>query len=258
VLADVLGLADRRPMEPVAAGRVKVVVFLPSDDLATVAGAAFAAGAGVIGEYHSCSFFGHGVGTFYGGEIANPTVGRAKRHEAVEEVRLEMVAPRAKAAAVCEAIRRAHSYETPAVDVYPLLETCGAQGQGRVGRLERPAKLESLIARIKKALGVRNVLLAGDGRRSGARRIGTAAVAAGSAGKMWQAAASAGATLYLTGEMRHHEALAASAAGLSVVCVGHSHSERLALAAVAQRLRRDLPELKTVLSRADRDPFEVI
>lgn len=85
-----------------------------------------------------------------------------------------------------------------------------------------------------------------------------AACGAGSCGSLFRKAAAGGAELYLTGEMRHHDALAAAEIGMTVVCVGHSNSERLALAHLAGRLRKMTPELKVALSKKDRDPFEIV
>ena len=259
VLAEMLELVDCRPLEPAfAESRCKVVVFLPPDDLLGVAKAAFAAGAGIIGDYHECSFFGHGIGTFHGSDHSHPALGRADRQEAVEEVRLEMVAPWSRAAALCHAIRDAHSYEEPAIDVYRLADMPGEVGMGRVGRLARPVKLSTLLGRIKKGLALSRVRVANASGGRKDRLIGTVAVAAGSAGAMWSSALNAGASLYLTGEMRHHDALAATAAGLTVVCVEHSHSERIALERVTNHLAGKLPQLKTVLAKSDREPFEIV
>jgi dinuclear metal center YbgI/SA1388 family protein len=258
VLADMLGLVARRPLQAVGADACKVVVFVPADDLSAVAAAAFAAGAGRIGDYHECSFFSHGIGTFHGSQDTHPARGQAGRHEAVEEIRLEILAPRAGVLAVCDAIRAVHSYEKPALDVYPLLAPPGTTGMGRVGRLGRPTKLATIIRKVKKSLGLSRVQLAGPDHGGAERMIGTAAVAAGSAGSMWRSAVSAGASLYLTGEMRHHDALAAAAAGLHVIGVGHSHSERLTLGRLAERLTSVAPKLKVILSREDRDPLEIV
>jgi dinuclear metal center YbgI/SA1388 family protein len=255
VLAEMLGLTDCRPLEPMSAQHCKIVTFLPHDDLPNVTEAAFAAGAGHIGEYSRCSFFCHGVGTFHGGEGTNPTVGRPGRSEAVEEVRLEMTCTREQASAVCRAIRQAHSYEEPPIDVHGLLDTDGTVGLGRVGRLARPASLDALLRKVKKTCNVKKLLLAGG--EDPQRTIGTVAVAAGSCGAMWKDAANAGAGLYVTGEMRHHDALAAVATGMVVACVGHSNSERPTLARLAERLTETLPDLKTVLSQKDRDPFTI-
>jgi len=257
VLADAMGLTDCRPLAPSAGDRgCKIVVFTPPSDVSRVAEAAFAVGAGHIGRYFDCAYFGHGIGTFCGGEGTSPAVGQVGQHEFVEEVRLEMVAPADAAAHVCEAIRAAHSYEQPAIDVYPLRDHPAGCGMGRVGRLRRPVTVRGLIGRIKKAVGVGKVLLAGAGAMTDV--VATGACGAGSAGGMFRAAIAAGATCYLTGEMRHHDALAATAAGLTVVCVGHSNSERIALASVAQRLGEMCQKLRIDLSRRDRDPFEIV
>jgi len=257
-LADAVGIGARSPLEPtIRKGQCKVVTFVPNEDLSRVAEATFSAGAGRISSYFDCAFFVHGIGAFCGGPGTHPRIGMTGRHEATEEMRLEVIAPLDKAAAVCAAIRSAHSYETPAIDVYPLEEFPDGCGMGRIGRLARPAGLATLTGRVKKAAGVQKALVAVSGGRAG-KKISVAACCAGSCGELWKAAASAGAQVYVTGEMRHHDALAAAAAGMAVICLGHSHSERLALKSLAQRLRDGLPKLKVELSRQDRDPFEVV
>ena len=262
-LADILQLVDRRPLEPVSlGGRCKVVVFVPPDDLPPVAEAAFAAGAGRIGRYRDCAFFCHGIGSFYGEEGTRPAVGEADRNEVTEELRLEMVCPRAKVAAVCSAIRAAHQYEEPAIDTYLLEEYPPGCGAGRIGAPRRPVTIQTLIARLKKAVGVKRLLVAAaPGDRKGDRTgmlVTTAACFTGSGGSAFRKAVAQGATFYVTGELNHHHALEATAAGMTVVGLGHGHSERLAMNCLAQRLAELHPKLKVLASQLDRDPFAVL
>jgi dinuclear metal center YbgI/SA1388 family protein len=255
VLAGALGVEALRPLVPAGgADDCKVVVFVPAADVGGVSAAAFAAGAGRIGDYTECSFAAAGTGAFRGGAAAHPTVGRPGRAERTAELRLEVIAPRAKAAAVVEAIRAAHSYETPAIDVYRLEPLATGTGLGRIGELARPVTMKTFLARVKRAVGVPRVQVAGPA----VGRVRRVAVGAGSCGDLWADAARGRADVFVTGEMRHHDALAAARASLAVVCVGHSHSERLALRAVARRLRRELPGLKIRISRKDRDPFAIV
>lgn len=255
VLAEAVGIADARPLEPtVREGDFKVVAFVPAEDLGRVATAAFAAGAGQVGNYSECCFYTPGVGTFRGGAGSHPTRGRPGGREEVEELRFEVVVGRNRLGEVVDAVRDAHSYETPVIDVYPLRHVPEGADQGRIGRLERAVTLPGLLGRIKRALGVQKVLVAG--RRPG--RITMAACCAGSCGDVFQSAADGGAEVYVTGEMRHHDALAAAAAGMTVVCVGHSNSERITLAKLAPRVADALPQLKVKISQADRDPFEIL
>src|SRR5688500_20204690 len=65
------------------------------------------------------------------------------------------------------------------------------------------------------------------------------------------------ADFYPTGEMRHHDALKAAAVGMTVVCTLHSNSERAVLKRLKRRLEERLPDLPVILSRKDRDPFQV-
>jgi hypothetical protein len=99
----------------------KLVVFVPPDALDAVRDAVFAAGAGRIGDYERCSWYTEGTGTFYGGEATEPSVGEKGREERVPELRLETVFPEDRQEDVVAALRRAHPYEEPAFDVYPLL-----------------------------------------------------------------------------------------------------------------------------------------
>jgi hypothetical protein len=102
--------------------RVKLVWFVPGANLASTRDAVFAAGAGWIGGYSRCSWATMGEGTFHGGEGTSPVVGEAGRDQRVAEYRVETVVPADRLAAVLEALRRAHPYEEPAFDVYPLVD----------------------------------------------------------------------------------------------------------------------------------------
>ena len=99
----------------------KLVVFVPKEALDEVRDALFEVGAGRIGEYERCSWYTDGTGTFLGGEGTEPSVGEAGREERVAEYRLETVFPAERHDEVVAALREAHPYEEPALDVYELL-----------------------------------------------------------------------------------------------------------------------------------------
>ncbi len=99
----------------------KLVVFVPPEALDVVRDALFAAGAGRIGDYERCSWYTEGTGTFFGGEGADPAIGEPGREERVPELRLETVYPAERESEVVRALREAHPYEEPALDLYELL-----------------------------------------------------------------------------------------------------------------------------------------
>jgi hypothetical protein len=98
----------------------KLVVFVPREALDPLREALFEAGAGRIGDYERCSWYTEGTGTFLGGEETTPSVGQPGREQRVAELRLETVYPAEREVEVVEALRRAHPYEEPAFDLYPL------------------------------------------------------------------------------------------------------------------------------------------
>ncbi len=250
-LARRLGLADvaalRRGEGP---RQYKVVVFVPDKDLGRVSDALFAAGAGRIGEYSECSFRLAGTGTFFGSDASNPTVGQKGRREDVSEWRLEVVCPEAAVEAVVAAMRKAHSYEEPAYDVYPLRPAASRFGEGRVGRLPRPAPLGEFAGAVKAALGAALVQTVGDA----ARPVERVAIVCGAGGEFLHDAVRARADVLLTGEMRFHDYLAARAQELALVLPGHYATERFGVEELAARLAERWKDVEAWASRRERDP----
>ncbi len=257
MLADVLGLSTdaRRPLrvsQPQST-QCKLVIFSPVDAVEKVSEALFNAGAGRIGQYTHCSFRSNGTGTFIGEAGTNPTVGQAGKFETADEVRIETVLPLEKVTEAVAALRAAHPYEEAAFDLVQLAAAPEGLGQGRIGDLDRPTSLASLFDRIKRELSLEHLLIAGP-QLGDVTRV---ACCAGSCGDLLDDAIKQGAQLYLTGEMKHHEALKASAAGMTVVCTLHSNSERAMLRRLQAKLSEKLPGLVVEISKMDRDPFTI-
>jgi dinuclear metal center YbgI/SA1388 family protein len=250
-LAGRLGLQEVGPLRRREGARqCKVVVFVPDADLGRVSDAMFAAGAGHIGQYSQCSFRLAGTGTFFGSDAANPTVGKKGRREEVSEWRLEAVCPEGSVDRVVAALRRAHSYEEPAYDVYPLRPAPAAAGEGRVGRLPRATPLGELARAVKKALGAGMVQTVGDPEQA----VERVAVVCGAGGEMLGDAVRARADVLLTGEMRFHDYLAAQAQGITLCLPGHYATERFGVEELAGRLREQFPGLDVAASRREQDP----
>lgn len=253
-LAKRFELHDVKPLRPKDGKRVcKLVTFVPDADLKKVSDALFAAGGGVIGQYEQCSYRLHGTGTFFGTDATNPVVGQKGRREEVSEWRLEVVVPEARVDAAVQALRATHSYEEPAFDVYPLKPTRGG-GEGRVGDLSEPVPLGEFAGRVKAACAATAVQLVGEASKP-VRRV---AVACGAAGEFLQDAIRAKADVFVTGEVRFHDCLAAEAAGVALVLPGHYATERPAVEMLADQLKQQFPDLTTWASRQERDPLVTV
>ncbi len=254
-LAAILGIDSPEPMGdfvPDPAGpQYKLVTFVPTDNVNQVADALYNAGAGAIGRYSHCGFMAEGTGTFKPLTGARPAIGQVGKRESVREIRLETVVAASKIEAVIAALRRSHPYETPAFDVLRHHDIETKLGLGRMGRLAKPAPFARILSRIKAATGARAAGIIGPARGT----VSKAAVCAGSCGKLLNTAIAAGCDLYLTGELKHHQALAAQEAGLTCVCLSHSVSERFALKNLIKELKKHLKDVTIHLSKKDADPF---
>jgi dinuclear metal center YbgI/SA1388 family protein len=254
-LAARLGLVEVGPLRALDGPRqCKLVVFVPDADLGKVSDALFAAGAGQIGQYRECSFRLNGTGTFFGTEGTNPAVGEKGRREEVSEWRLEVVCAEERVGAAVTAMRRAHSYEEPAFDVYPLRPTKSGLGIGRVGRLAGPATLEDFARAVRTTLRCGPVQVVGEPDR----KVERVAIVCGAGGEMLPDAVRARADVFLTGEMRFHDYLAAQTQGIGLCLPGHYPTERFALEELADRLRSHWPDLEVSASRREQDPVHWI
>lgn len=264
-LANAVGPAgDRRAIVPAAAPDPmqthKIVVYVPTDPpdaLEKVRNALATAGAGHIGEYDLCSFNLVGGGTYRGSDKSNPTRGSRGVFEQVEERRLEMVFPGKALPVLIETLRAFHPYEEPAFDVYRLEgKPDRSVGAGRRITLDQPATIEAIAQRVKSQLGVSSVRVATPGGADeGVARI---AVCPGSGAALLEPALAQGCDLFITGEMKHHETLAALAGGCAVMTAGHTETERGYLPTLAARLIELIPGFDARVSAADRAPTRLV
>ncbi|HEY5695509.1 MAG TPA: hypothetical protein VIQ80_01610 [Candidatus Saccharimonadales bacterium] len=102
--------------------RVKVSTTVPLENADAVREALGKAGAGIVGNYSFCSFAIIGTGRFMPNDQANPHIGKANMLETVEEERIEVACDRDVAKRVVAALRQAHPYEEPIVNIVPLID----------------------------------------------------------------------------------------------------------------------------------------
>jgi hypothetical protein len=100
---------------------VKIVVSVPEENADNLRKVIGDAGGGVIGNYTHCSFSIKGAGRCIPQTGAHPAIGQVGRLEEIVEERIEFPCDQDKAKSIIEAIRHAHPYEEPVIDVYPLL-----------------------------------------------------------------------------------------------------------------------------------------
>jgi len=120
------------------------------------------------------------------------------------------------------------------VEVEPLAEPGkDGPGLGRVGRLPDPKPLAEFAREAAARLSAPTARVVGDPLR----RVERVAVCGGGGASLWPAAHAAGAQVLVTGDVRHHAALDAREAGMTLVDVGHAVGERCAVEALAEAVQ---------------------
>lgn len=100
----------------------KLSFFVPPSHVEEVKNAVFAAGAGRIGAYDSCSWQVLGQGQFRPLDGSQPFIGQTGEIEQVQEWKVELVVADDLIAQVVMALKQSHPYETPAYEVWKLAD----------------------------------------------------------------------------------------------------------------------------------------
>ena len=240
LLPDALDLEPLRPIERSLMPLSLVTVFVPPSHNERVADAMAGAGAGRIGDYERCRFVsGEGSGTFIPGLGTTPSKGAPGIVSSAVEVRLEMVAPRSRARGVVGAARGAHPYEEPFITVSDVEVARSGARMGTLCSGPPGMTVRGLSELAAQAFNVTPRVWGDPDAR--AQRVATAT---GSAGSLVGDVLAAGADVLVAGEVRYHDALDASEAGLAVVELGHDVSE-WPLVALLEEAVRSLDALDT-------------
>lgn len=109
---------------------------------------------------------------------------------------------------------------------------------GRIGTLPEPLSPEAFAAHIKACLNASSIKFS-----AAPRAIRTVALCSGSGADCLDAAISAGADALLTSEVKQHEYLAATAAGISIFDAGHFDTEDIVTEPLRDYLAKEIPDV---------------
>lgn len=111
-------------------------------------------------------------------------------------------------------------------------------GYGKIGDIA-DILLEDFIVNIKESLNIENLILYGDKDKT----INKIAVCGGSGSGFMKDAYELGADLFITGDIKYHEAQFAYERDLSLIDIGHFHSEKFILPAIKDYLKEAFQDL---------------
>ena len=252
-IAEKLGLQNVRILVPKEDALLKLAVYVPVSAADAVRSALFAAGCGNIGNYDSCSYNVEGFGTFKANEGCNPFCGEVGELHREQEVRIETVLPAYLKNRAVAALIKAHPYEEPAFDIYPLKNSWGSVGSGVIGEL--PAECDEL----ELLQGVKEKFNVGSVRHTPfmGRKVKRVALCGGAGGSFAGAAMAAGADVYITGEARYHDLFSYTGKMLMAV-IGHYESEQYTMDIFKKIIQDACPGVRVVHTEVNTNPVNYL
>jgi dinuclear metal center YbgI/SA1388 family protein len=133
-----------------------------------------------------------------------------------------------------------------------------AIGMGRVGPVSAPVSLAQMADQVKAQLGGGSVRVVGDP----GKKIREAAVCTGSGGSLIPAFLASGADVFITGDIKYHEARLIESHNRALIDVGHFASEIIARDLLAHRLEQAVSRagfsLEIQAFTGETDPFVTV
>ncbi len=131
-------------------------------------------------------------------------------------------------------------------------------GMGRIGQVPAPVSLAQMVDQVKAQLGGGPVRMVGDP----SRKIREAAVCSGSGGSLIPAFLASGADVFITGDIKYHEARLIETQGRALIDVGHFASEIIAKDLLCRRLEQSVSRagfsLEIKAFTGETDPFVTV
>jgi dinuclear metal center YbgI/SA1388 family protein len=218
--AEKLGLKNGRILLPTQNNLCKLITYIPNDYAETVRNALFKAGAGTVGNYHSCSYNAEGYGTFQANENANPFVGNKNEVHQEKEIRTEVIFPIHFKKQIINALIENHPYEEPAYDIVPLANTNTTVGAGMIGELETAMNEAEFLPFLKKQLQLSCIKHS----KFRGKEIKKVALCGGSSAFLISEAIGQKADVFISSELKHNHFID-SAEAILLTDIGHFESE---------------------------------
>lgn len=246
MLSEKLGVINTQILQPLKDKLLKLVTFCPVGHAEKVREAMFAAGAGHIGNYDSCSYNLDGFGTFRGNESADPFVGeKGKLHEE-NEFRIEVILPDYLSGRIISEMIKAHPYEEVAYDLYPLKNEYDMAGAGMHGILEHPMDEQDFLQHLKNVLGtgvIRHSPLRG-------KKISRVALCGGAGSFLIQAALAAKSDVFVTADLKYHQFFEPEGRML-LADAGHYETEQFTKELIYKLLNEKFPTFALRISQSN-------
>ena len=140
----------------------------------------------------------------------------------------------------------------------PLVGGEAEHGIGRIGSLGKTTRLKSLALMVKEKLKLDFTKVTGNPEL----KVTQVAICSGSGSSLMQTFISSGAQVYISGDIRYHDARDAESANRGIIDIGHFPSEHLMVDALVLQLKkifkREGIKTKVEACTIEKDPFIIL
>jgi dinuclear metal center YbgI/SA1388 family protein len=248
-ICEKLGLENCKILQPVAGQLKKLVTFIPTDHAEKVRQVIFAAGAGNIGNYDSCSYNIEGEGTFRGNDNTNPFVGEKGKIHFEKEIRFETIFPDYLQGKVISALLSSHPYEEVAYDIYPIENKFDKIGMGMIGTLPTEKEELDFLKEIKDTFKTGTIKYTALKKKP----VKKVAVCGGAGSFLINQAIAAKADIFISGDFKYHQFFDAENK-IVIADIGHFESEQFTKELFYELLTKNFPKFAVRLSEVNTNP----
>jgi len=253
IIADKLGLINRKVLEPKKGILKKLYTYVPKDNKDNLLNALFAVNAGNIGNYSECSFSVDGVGTFKGNEDSNPKVGERNIRSTEAESKIEIIFPNYLEAKILRTLKENHPYEEVAYEVISLDNAFQDVGSGLIGELDNAIEGVDFLHQLKdkmQAKCIRHTQLLN-------KPIKKVALCGGAGSFLLSSAISQKADIFITGDFKYHQFFDADNQ-IVIADVGHYESEQYTSQLFNKIISEKFPTFAVQISTINTNPVNYI
>jgi dinuclear metal center YbgI/SA1388 family protein len=228
----------------------QLFVYVPYSHVELVKSALFAAGAGKMGNYTSCSFGIDGKGTYLANDLATPFLGRKNELHGENELKIEVLVPTHLTSKVIKALKNSHPYEEIAYGFIMLQNSNTEIGAGLIGELKKPLNAEAFLAFVKEKMHATCIRYTQYNRQL----ISKVAICGGS-GSFLLRNAMQEADALVTADFKYHEFFEAENKIL-IADIGHYESEQFTSEIFLGILSEKFPNFAVQITSVNTNPIQ--
>lgn len=211
-----IGLKNMTILNPNRESYFKMQIFVPDQEVEMMKSVFNEHHLAETDEYSNVFFQTQGKGQFKPSENANPAIGQRNKTEIVHETKLEFMISSKEKALATKLVNEYHPYEEPVYDFIEMKRE-SKSGLGIIGELDESLSIHSFVKLYKEQLHIPAVRYIGK-QNINIERI---AIVGGAAVEYADVAKSKNADLFITGDVKHHEALDAIMDDINILDANH-------------------------------------